>query len=139
MILNFWGWRPWRRGWGRGWRGGPPAITPAIAYPQQIPEEAIPLERVPTGTRARVVAVLAGMGAANRIFQMGIVPGTIVEVVENNLMYPWTPVLVRVHGMTVAIGRGLASKILVVPIHETSKSVQGGLGRGLPEEGEHQA
>ena len=116
-ITSFWSWRPWKRG-GKGWRGGwgwQGGAVPSLP-PQQIPENAVPLERLPAGSRARVVAVLAGMGATSRAYQMGIAPGAIVEVVENNLTYPWTPILVRVHSMTIALGRGLASRILVVPL-----------------------
>jgi ferrous iron transport protein A len=117
MAFNFWGWRQGGRGkgWGRGgWRGGP--YPAPYMPPTQIPEGAIPLERVPAGTTVKVVAILAGVGASNRIYQMGIAPGSILEVVDNNLAYPWTPILVKVHGMVVALGRGLASRIFVVPI-----------------------
>ena len=133
MITNLWGWRPWRRGW--GWRGGPVPVYPAMEQPVQVPEGALPLERVPSGTKVKVVAVIAGTGATNRIYQMGIVPGSIIEVVDNNLMYPWTPVLVRVHGMTIALGRGLASKILVLPLHALQQGETAGEDRsGIREE-----
>ena len=116
-MINLWGWRPWRKGWGgRGWGWGRGIGPVPVQMPQSIPENAIPLERVPPGTKVKVVAVLAGANAQNRALQMGIAPGAIIEVVDNNLMYPWTPVIVRIHNMTVAIGRGLASRILVVPL-----------------------
>ena len=47
---------------------------------------------------------------------MGIAPGVVLEVVSNDLAYPWTPIVVRVGGVEVAIGRGIASRILVEPL-----------------------
>ena len=78
----------------------------------------------PPGSRVIVKAIVAGMGAYNRILSLGIAPGTELEIVENNMYYPWSPVIVRVRGVEVAIGRGLADKILVVP---TSREVSGGV------------
>ena len=106
-----WGWG-WRPGWGRsrGWWGGVQYVLPA-----KVPEGAKPLALLPPGSRGRIVAVAAGHGASMRAMSLGLVPGTLVEVVENNMEYPWSPVIVRVHGVEIALGRGLAMKIFVLP------------------------
>ncbi len=114
-----WGWG-WRRGKGWGWgRGIFGPVSPQV-MPTTVPPGTIPLERVPPGTKVKVVAILTGLGASSRAYQMGIAPGTILEVVENNLTYPWTPLIVSVHGIQVAIGRGLASRIFVEQITPTT-------------------
>ncbi len=110
-----WG-RWWRRGWGGrgpgwgwGWRGPVP-----VQVPVQLEPGSMSLSIAPPGSRVVVRAIIAGMGAYQRILSLGIAPGTELEVVENNMYYPWSPVIVRVRGMEVAIGRGLADKIIVV-------------------------
>ncbi len=72
----------------------------------------VPLASLRPGSRARIVAVLGGRGAARRAMEMGLTPGAEVEVVA----VTGGPVVVRVRGTLVAIGRGLAEKILVEPI-----------------------
>ncbi len=67
------------------------------------------LDEVPVGSRVRIVSVMGGHGLVNRLMQMGLIPGSIVEVVSSNL----GPVVVRVRGITIALGRGMARKILV--------------------------
>jgi ferrous iron transport protein A len=115
-----------KRGWQGGFfpREGIRPLAPPTIYPY-LEEGTMILERTPPGTVARIITIIAGMNAMSRAFQMGLAPGTVIEVVENNLAYPWTPVIVRVHGMLVAVGRGLASRIIVKPIEkkeETGKS-----------------
>jgi len=68
------------------------------------------LDEVPEGSRAVVVDVAEqGWGLRKRLLEMGLVPGTTVEVVRNSR----GPILVRVRGATLALGRGLARKIVV--------------------------
>ncbi|MEB3765284.1 MAG: ferrous iron transport protein A [Desulfurococcales archaeon] len=118
-----WGRGRGRKGWGRGSIIGP---APPQVIPYQPPQGTISLERVPSGSKVKIVAILAGYGASSRAYQMGLAPGTIVEVVENNLLYPWTPIIVNVHGLQVAIGRGLASKIFVEILEQpTTQSASG--------------
>ncbi len=110
---NWFGWGRGRGGGRRGWGSGVIGPVPPQVVPYQPPQGTLPLERVPGGAKVRIVSILAGYGATSRAYQMGLAPGTIVEVVENNLLYPWTPIIVSVHGLQVAIGRGLASRIFV--------------------------
>jgi ferrous iron transport protein A len=72
----------------------------------------VDLASMPQGSRARVVAVYGGPGLRTRLMEMGLSHGSIVEVVNNNR----GPVLVRVRGVIVAVGRGMASRILVEPL-----------------------
>jgi len=66
------------------------------------------LDKVPVGVKVKVVSVLGGYGIVNRLMQMGLTPGTIVEVLNN-----MGPIIVRVRGITIALGRGMARKIIV--------------------------
>ncbi len=130
-IGAWFSWRGWGRGrgkgfgrGGRGWSVGADPVAPAVAPVNLQPGQTV-LERVPPGTRVRVVSILAGAGAAGRALQMGIAPGVELEVIDNNLAYPWTPILVRINGMTVAIGRGLAARIIVEPVGASKQEGSG--------------
>ncbi len=67
---------------------------------------------LPPGARARVVSIDTGCRLRTRLMQMGITPGAILEVVDNTR----GPVIVRVRGVTIALGRGMANRILVEPL-----------------------
>lgn len=73
-----------------------------------------------------VRSILAGWGATSRLAGLGIAPGVELEVVSNDLAYPWTPVIVRVGGVEVAIGRGVASRIIVEPVQAPARPPSGG-------------
>jgi len=72
----------------------------------------VSLENLPPGTRARVVGIVGGYGLSRRLMEMGFTPGTEVEVVNSGP----GPLLVRVRGVVVALGRGVARKIIVQPV-----------------------
>ncbi|WP_440059274.1 FeoA family protein [Thermogladius sp. 4427co] len=61
------------------------------------------------GSRVRIVSI-DGRGWVYRLYQMGLLPNSIVEVVSN---YGIGPVVIRVMGSEMAIGRGIARRILV--------------------------
>jgi len=48
-----------------------------------------------------------------RLYQMGLYPGSIVEVINNQGIGPIT---IRALGILLALGRGMADKILVEPL-----------------------
>jgi ferrous iron transport protein A len=107
--LNPLGWSWWRwRGttWGSGGSSPSGVMTLATA---------------PPGAKVVVRDILAGRHATWRLASLGIVPGVVVEVVHNDLTYPWTPIVVRVGGIEVAIGRGIASRVIVEPIRGGEK------------------
>jgi ferrous iron transport protein A len=69
----------------------------------------IPLETLPTGSKAKIVEIRGGPNFIQRLYQMGLTPGTTVEVVMNSR----GPVVIRVRGVTVALGRGMAARVFV--------------------------
>lgn len=73
----------------------------------------IPLDQVPAGKKARIVHLQAPGRWNQRLPQMGFVPGNIVEVVINR---GCGPIVVRVLGVTISLGRGIAKRIYVEPI-----------------------
>ncbi len=87
--------------WRRGRAGGPP--------PPPGSGNLIPLTAVPPGGAGVVRWIGGGRGQIRRIMEMGLTPGSPVTVVANSA----GPVVVSSRGVTLAIGRGLASKIMV--------------------------
>ncbi len=72
------------------------------------------LEELPSGSRARIVEIIGRGGWIYRLYQMGLTPGVIVDVVMN---IGRGPIIIRVMGVEVAIGRGIARRIIVEPIN----------------------
>lgn len=62
------------------------------------------------GNRARIIRVLGGRGMVGRLTTMGLLPGREVVVVRNQMA---GPLIVSVRGSQLALGRGLAMRILV--------------------------
>lgn len=72
-----------------------------------------PLTDLPPGTEGVLVEVHGGPGAALRLRRLGLRPGARVRTIA---LGPWGgPVLVEVDGCRVALGRGLARRVLVRP------------------------
>ena len=69
------------------------------------------LDRLPKETRARIVAIEGGHGIQSRLAQMGIHIGDHVSVDSRGAFRG--PILLAVHGAQVAIGRGVARRIVV--------------------------
>jgi Fe2+ transport system protein FeoA len=63
----------------------------------------------------RITVVDAGCGLRRRLEHMGLHPGDIVTVVSRAAFQG--PLLVEAHGMRLAVGRGVASKINVALVH----------------------
>ncbi len=63
------------------------------------------------GRRYRVVGINGGRSVYERLYDMGILPGTVVEVINQSFLRG--PIRVRVGGSDVAIGRGVAVRIVV--------------------------
>ncbi len=72
--------------------------------------ENIILSKLKVGEKAEIVKFSGGHGFARRLQEMGLIPGQIVEVVRN---LPVGPVEISVIGTHLAIGRGIASRIIV--------------------------
>lgn len=73
---------------------------------------ALPLSLLSPNQRARVVSISGGRGLIKRLNEMGVTPGAEVMVANRAMS---GPLIVIVRGARVAIGRGLATKITVIP------------------------
>ncbi len=70
----------------------------------------IPLSYLKKGEKGKVIALDSGIRARNKILAMGINIGSEIEVLESRA---FQPLIIWVNGNRIAIGRGLASKIIV--------------------------
>lgn len=68
------------------------------------------LDQLAPGSQAIVRALRGGVGFMSRLAGIGISTGCRIEVIQNP---PRGPLLVRVRGTRIALGRGEAAKILV--------------------------
>jgi ferrous iron transport protein A len=68
----------------------------------------MPLAQLRAGETARIIAVEGGRGLRQKLFLRGLSEGKVVRVVSNH-----GPVVVEVDRSVVAIGRGMAHKIIV--------------------------
>jgi Fe2+ transport system protein FeoA len=70
----------------------------------------IPLSSVRTGQKVRLAGIYAGAGLKSRLAAMGMVPNTEIFVVSNGSPGPF---VVAVKGCRIALGRGMAHKVMV--------------------------
>lgn len=68
-----------------------------------------PLTVLLPGQKGRIVTMNVGRGKARRLMELGLLPGEVVQVVSNSI----GPVVLSVRGVTLALGRGVASQIWV--------------------------
>lgn len=78
--------------------------------PHEVNEMKMPLGMLPEGARARVVEVYAGRGLSRRLAEMGFNIGEMVTIIHN---HNHGPVMIEVRDARVALGRGVALKIMV--------------------------
>jgi len=62
------------------------------------------------GEKATIVSITGGAGVTQRLTDMGLTPGTEVTVIESAF---FGPIEISVRGSKLAVGRGIAAKILV--------------------------
>jgi ferrous iron transport protein A len=74
-------------------------------------EEQLTLAEMKTGQTGTVVEVLGGQGLIRRLDALGIRPGRKVTKLSSTLFRG--PVMLRVNSTQVAVGFGMASKIMV--------------------------
>ncbi len=65
-----------------------------------------------SGVELKVLRVDAGMSAKRRLANLGIIPG--VKIIKNRVAPFCGPVQISVRGSSLVLGRGLASKIIVI-------------------------
>ena len=66
------------------------------------------LGQLGTGERARISAIRGGLGLRQKLYLRGLLEGKVVRIISN-----CGPVTVEVERNAVAIGRGMAQKIVV--------------------------
>ncbi|MCK5299229.1 MAG: ferrous iron transport protein A [Candidatus Heimdallarchaeota archaeon] len=70
-----------------------------------------PLLLLHVGRKGIVGKILGGRSVCKRLNELGLVPGTEVEMVNR---ISNGPVMIRVKGSKLALGRGLASKVHII-------------------------
>ena len=68
-----------------------------------------PIDFVGAGKKVQVIRLLGGMSFMNKLKEMGILPGSELEVVQNN----GGPILLGVGNSRFALGKGIANRIYV--------------------------
>ncbi len=71
----------------------------------------IPLTQLRRGQSGRVIQIMGGFGMTRRLSAIGIRPGK--KVTKVSAMFMRGPVTVRIGGTEIAIGFGMASRIIV--------------------------
>jgi ferrous iron transport protein A len=69
------------------------------------------LDQVYENGKAKVVDIRGGIGLRQRLGQMGVHPGDVITLLRYGAL--GGPILIEVHGSQVALGRGIASKVIV--------------------------
>jgi ferrous iron transport protein A len=69
------------------------------------------LDQIDENRKAKVIDIQGGAGIRQRLSQMGIHPGDTITILRYGALRG--PILIEVHGSQVALGRGIASRILV--------------------------
>ena len=72
--------------------------------------QGMPLAMARPGELLRVIGVRAGWGLQRRLADMGLTPGVEIRVINSQMP---GPVLIDVRGSRVALGRGVAQKVMV--------------------------
>lgn len=79
------------------------------------------LSKINPGEKAKIIGITGGWGGHGRLTGLGFRPGLIVEMIA---VHPFQgPVVVRIDNTEIAIGRGLARKVIVEPV-ETAGSAE---------------
>jgi ferrous iron transport protein A len=73
-------------------------------------ERILPLSELPEGSCGIVHATYGGRGMLARLSAMGLTVGAEITVAQNSFV---GPVVVDVRGVRLAIGRGMATRIMV--------------------------
>jgi ferrous iron transport protein A len=71
----------------------------------------ITLDQVNENRKAEVIDIQGGQGIRQRLSQMGIHPGDAITILRYGALRG--PILIEIHGSQVALGRGIASRIIV--------------------------
>lgn len=72
-------------------------------------DRVLPLKNVRSGQPVVLVQISGGHRVAHRLAELGLTPGVQLEVLQNK----GGPILLAVRGTRLAIGRGMANKVMV--------------------------
>ncbi len=72
------------------------------------------LDQLSIGKSARVLEVTGGPGLHRNLSQMGIHSGDMIKISGASAFRG--PILVEIHGSRIALGRGVARRILIEPM-----------------------
>lgn len=72
--------------------------------------QGMPLAMARPGESVTVIGVKAGLGLQRRLADMGLTPGVPIRVINSQIL---GPVLIDLRGSRIALGHGVAQKILV--------------------------
>ena len=75
-----------------------------------MPGKLLPLAFLPEGSRALIREIRGGYGVSRRLAELGFTLNAEVKVVRSSSP---GPILVEIKGSRIALGRGIAMKILV--------------------------
>jgi len=81
-----------------------------VVETNQVAGNLMPLALASPGEVVKVADIKAGRGLGRRLADMGLTPGTEVVVIDSHRS---GPVVVQVRGAKLALGHGMAQKILV--------------------------
>ena len=68
------------------------------------------LSHLPNGANAKIKCIKCKGCIRNRLFALGLLPGTHIEILQNN---PFTPLIISVRNTRLTLDRKLASLIQV--------------------------
>jgi len=85
---------------------------PAAETKAPVNTEGIPLSKLASGHSGIIRTCGSERSSLGRCLSLGFTPGSMVKMMEN---FSSGPVLVKVHDTEVALGRGLAEKIIISP------------------------
>jgi len=78
------------------------------------------LSSIPIGKQVRLQKIDAGRRIAHRLTELGLTPGVEFSIIQDS----GGPLLISVRGSRIAIGRGMANKIQVIPIDDQNLATQ---------------
>ncbi len=81
-------------------------------YGRTPPEITMPLSMATARRPLRLISVQASHKLTRRLAELGLTPGVTLTVVQD----AGGPLLISTRGSRIAIGRGLAHKLLVMPV-----------------------
>lgn len=83
-----------------------------MASDSTITEELISLARLPVGRRARIKRIMGGRRLVHRLLSLGLRMGSEIELIQRR----GAGVVVASQGARVALGAGVAEKLLMLPL-----------------------